>query len=74
MNPDKTFHLRQLSREPNTTYRMLYEEEKNLATLSILTEEKKGKITLISINKNISYFTELENLITKTAGSDDLQR
>jgi predicted nucleotidyltransferase len=51
---------------------MLYKEEKNLASLSIVQEAKKGKVTLVSINKHLPYFNELKNLITKTAGLGDL--
>jgi len=71
MNPDKTFYIRELSRELNIPYSMLYKEEKNLASLGILNEEKKGKITLISINKKLPYYTELKNLIIKTTGLTD---
>jgi len=71
MNPDKSFHIRELSRQLNIPYSMLYKEEKNLTSLGILNEEKKGKITLISVNKKLPYYTELKNLIIKTAGLRD---
>jgi len=72
MNPEKSFYIRELSRELNIPYSMLYKEEKNLASLNIINEEKKGKVTLVSINKNLPYFTELKNLLIKTAGLGDL--
>ena len=68
LNPDKSFFLRELSRDLHIPYSMLYKEEKNLASLSIVQEVKQGKVTLVSINKNLPYFNELKNLITKTAG------
>jgi predicted nucleotidyltransferase len=72
MNPEKSFYIRELSRELNIPYSMLYKEEKNLVSLNIITEEKKGKVTLVSINKNLPYFAELKNLLIKTAGLGDL--
>ncbi len=68
MNPDKSFYLRELSRELEMPYSMLYKEEKNLVVLGILVEEKRGKITLVSVNRKLPYFAELKGLITKTAG------
>jgi len=72
MNPDKNFYIRELSRELNIPYGMLYKEVKNLISLGILNEEKKGKLTLISANKNLPYFAELKNLMIKTVGLGDL--
>lgn len=72
MNPDKSFYIRELSRDLKIPYGMLYREEKNLVSLGIVNEEKKGKVTLISINKNLPYFAELKNLMIKTVGLGDL--
>jgi predicted nucleotidyltransferase len=72
MNPDRSLYLRELSRELNIPYGMLYKEEKNLVSLGILTEEKRGKVTLVSVNKSLPYFDELKSLITKTVGLGDL--
>jgi len=72
MNPDKSFHIRELTRELKIPYGMLYKEEKNLVSLGILKEDKKGKVTLVSANKELPYFVELKNLIIKTVGLSDL--
>ena len=72
MNPDKSFYIRELSRELAIPYSMLYKEEKNLVSLNIVNEEKKGKVTLVSINKRLPYFAELKNLLIKTVGLGDL--
>lgn len=72
MNPDKSFYIRELSRELRIPYGMLYKEEKNLVSLGIVNEEKRGKVTLVSINKNLPYFAELKNLMIKTVGLGDL--
>jgi len=72
MNPDKSYYIRELSRELHIPYSMLYKEEKNLVSLNIVIEEKKGKVTLVSINKSLPYFAELKNLLIKTVGLCDL--
>jgi predicted nucleotidyltransferase len=74
MNPDKSFYLRELSRELKIPYSMLYKEEKNLVSLGIAAEEKRGKVTLVSANRNLPFFTELKNMMVKTAGLGDLLR
>jgi len=71
-NPDRSFYLRELARQLQIPYSMLYKEVKNLALLDIVKEEKKGKITLITVNKQLPYLTELRNLIIKTAGMADI--
>lgn len=71
MNPDKSFYLRELSKDLKIPFSMLYKEEKNLVALGILNEEKKGRLTIASVNKNLPYFAELKSLITKTVGLSD---
>ncbi len=67
MNPDKNFYLLELSKDLKISYSMLYKEEKNMVSLGILSEEKRGRVTLVSLNKKLPYFAELKALITKTA-------
>lgn len=74
MNPDKQFYIRELSKELNIPYGMLYREVKNLISLGLIVEEKKGKVTLLSANKNLPYFSELRGIIVKTAGLGDQMR
>jgi predicted nucleotidyltransferase len=71
MNSDKQFYIRQLSKELNIPYGMLYREVKNLISLGLIVEEKKGKVTLVSANKNLPYFSELKDIMVKTAGLGD---
>ena len=68
MNTDTSFYIRQLAKETKTPYSMLYKEVKNLASLGIVNEEKKGKITLVAVNKKLPYLAELKGLMLKTAG------
>lgn len=72
VNTDKSFYIRELSRELKIPYSVLYKEEKNLVSLGILNEERRGKVTLITVNKRLSYFADLRDLIIKTAGLGDL--
>jgi len=74
LDPDRSFYIRELSRELNIPYGMLYKEEKNLVSLGIVNEEKRGKVTIVSVNKNLPYFNELKNLMVKTVGLGDLLR
>jgi len=74
MKPDRSFFIRELSRELKIPYSMLYKEEKNLVSLGILTEEKRGKVTLVSVNKKLPYFAEIRRLMTKTTGLADLMK
>lgn len=68
LNPDRQFHIRELSKTLNIPYGMVYREIKNLASLEIINENRVGKITLISPNKSLPYFDDLKNLIIKTTG------
>lgn len=74
MDADKTFYVRQLAKEMRIPYSMLYKEEKNLAFLGIVDEERRGKVTLVSVNKKLPYFAELKSLMLKTAGIAGLIR
>jgi len=72
MNSERKFYIRELERETKIPYGMLYKEEKNLVSLGILKEEKKGKITFVSANKDSPNFSELKGLVIKTAGLADI--
>jgi predicted nucleotidyltransferase len=75
LNPDRSCHIRELSRELNIPYGMLYKEVKNLVSLGVAVEERKGKVTLVSVNKSLPYLAELKGLIIKTVGlADALKR
>ena len=74
MNSDRSFYIRELSKDLRIPYSMLYKEEKNLVSLGILNEEKRGKVTLVSVNKKLPYFSELKGLLMKTVGLAGLIR
>ena len=72
LNADRSFYIRELSRQLNIPYGMLYKEVKNLFSLGLVVEEKKGKVTLVSINKGLPYFADLKGLMVKTVGLGDV--
>jgi predicted nucleotidyltransferase len=68
MKPDKQYYIRELSRETQTPYSMVYKEIENLKQLGLIKSEKKGKITLLWVNKELPYYKDLRSLIMKTTG------
>jgi len=68
LNPDKEFHIRELSKVLSIPYGMLHREVKNLISLGILKEKRKGRMVFVSVNRELSYFDELKGLIIKTTG------
>ncbi len=74
MDPHRRYYIRELSKLLNIPYGMLYREVKNLVSLGIITVEKKGKISLLSVNTDLPYFEELRGLMIKTAGLGDMIR
>jgi len=74
LNAERSFYIRELSRELDIPYGMLHKEVKNLVSLGVVVEEKKGKVTFVSVNKGLPYFAELKGLIVKTVGLADVLR
>ena len=72
MNADKSWYIRELSRELEIPYSMLYKEVKNLVSLGVINEEKRGRVTLVSVNRSLPFFAELKSLLVKTVGLSDL--
>jgi len=68
MEPERQFYIREISRETQIPYSMAYKELNNLEQLGIITSQKKGKITLLQVNKETTYYKDLRNLIMKTTG------
>jgi predicted nucleotidyltransferase len=71
LNLDRTYYLRELSRKLKIPYSVLYKEVKNLVNIDIVRREKRGKITLLTVNKRLPYFNELKILLIKTAALGD---
>lgn len=67
MNPNRSLYIRQLSKELELTFSAVYKELENLKDLGLVTEERKGKLRLFTINKDSVIYDELRNLLLKTA-------
>jgi len=71
-NPEKEFHLREISRQVKITPTYVKKELQNLKELNLILESKKGNLNLFQINKNSLLFTELRNIFTKTEYFEEL--
>jgi len=65
-NPDREFHLRELSREVKITPIYVKKELQNLEELNLVLKTKKGNLSLFQINRNSPIFTELKSIFMKT--------
>lgn len=66
MNSNRSLYIRQLSKELGLTFSVVYKEVENLKDLSLVTEERKGKLRLFTINKDSVIYDELRKLLLKT--------
>lgn len=66
MNANRSLYIRQLSKELGLTFSVVYKEIENLKDLGLVTEERKGKLRLFTINKNSVIYDELRKLLLKT--------
>jgi len=67
-NPDRVFYIRELAKETQIPYGMVYRELENLEELEIITREKKGTLTLLHVNTELPYLLDLRQIIMKTTG------
>ena len=65
-NPDREFHLREISRKIKITPIYVKRELQNLKELGLILESRKGNLSLFRINRNSSIFPELKNIFIKT--------
>ena len=66
MNPNHSFYIRQLSTQLGVTFSVVYKELENLKALGLVTEQRKGKLRLFTINKQSVIYDELRKLLVKT--------
>lgn len=66
MKANRSLYIRQLSKELGLTFSVVYKEIENLKDLGLVTEERKGKLRLFTINKDSVIYDELRNLLLKT--------
>jgi len=65
-NPEKKFHLRELSREIKITPIYVSKEIDILKMLNLVLESKVGNMRIFQINKNAAIYTEIKSIIFKT--------
>jgi len=66
MNPNRSLYIRQLSKELGLTFSVVYKEIEKLKSLGLVTEERRGRIRLFTINRNSVIYDELRRLLLKT--------
>ena len=66
MNPNHSLYIRQLSKELGLTFSVVYKEIEKLKSLGLVTEERRGRIRLFTINRNSVIYDELRRLLLKT--------
>jgi len=66
MNPNRSLYIRQLSKELGLAFSAVYKEIEKLKSLGLVTEERKGRIRLFTINKESIIYDELRRLLLKT--------
>ena len=66
MNPNRSLYIRQLSKELGLTFSVVYKEIEKLKNLGLVTEERRGRIRLFTINRNSVIYDELRRLLLKT--------
>jgi len=64
--PNHSFYIRQLATQLGVTFSVVYKELENLKALGLVTEQRKGRLRLFTINKNAVIYDELRKLLLKT--------
>jgi len=68
MEPNSSYHIRGISKVTDIPYGMVYKEVLNLTEMGIITQEKKGNLRILHVNKNLPIYPDLRNIIIKTTG------
>ncbi len=71
-NPDREFHLREISREVKITPIYVKKELQKLKELNLVLKSKKGNLSIFQINRNSLIFAELKSIFIKTEYFGDL--
>jgi predicted nucleotidyltransferase len=65
-NPQKEFHIRQISRMIGISAPYIAKELKNLKEINLIIEFRKGNLKLFKINKKAPIFEEIKRIFLKT--------
>lgn len=68
LNPDSSYHVRELARLTDTTPGTLHKELARLAESGLLLREKQGNQVRYQANRDCPVFAELAGLFRKTSG------
>lgn len=68
LNPDRSYHVRELARLTGTTPGTLHKELSKLAKVGLLLREKQGNQVRYRANRGCPIFAELAGLLRKTGG------
>ena len=74
LNSDSSFYMRELEKELDVNFILIYRELNKLKKLGLVTDERRGKIRLFKINKSSPIYPEIRSLILKTVGIGDVIR
>lgn len=72
LQPDECLHGREIARRTGLPAGTLTRELKRLASVGLLTQEKRGNQTLYRANRTSPIFTELAGILRKTSGLADV--
>lgn len=72
LQPDKTYHVREIARLTETSPGTLHKELSRLAQAGLLTREKVGNQIHYGANRRCPIFEELAGILRKTSGLADV--
>jgi predicted nucleotidyltransferase len=72
LHPEESLHGREIARRTGLPAGTLTRELKRLASVGLLTQEKRGNQTLYQANRTSPIFLELAGILRKTSGLSDV--
>lgn len=72
LQPDRTYHVREIARLTETSPGTLHKELARLAQAGLLTREKVGNQVRYGANRQCPIFEELAGILRKTSGLSDV--
>jgi predicted nucleotidyltransferase len=72
LNPDESYHVREISRLTGTSAGTLHRELAQLARAGVLTREEVGNQVRYSVNRRCPIYPELASILRKTVGLGDV--
>lgn len=68
LNPETEMYVREIARKTGENTNAIRRELHNLEDIGLLSSEKKGNLKYYTVNKKMSIYIELTNIILKTEG------